>query len=340
MNSLIYIYSKFTEEFLLLTAASVFALLSVYCYYWVIQKRRLGVVRSQIPSSVVKAYLGQLIQEAESVRKQLFGMTEDSIPSSSAAVSTSANTEISPDLLAKISSLENQLKEKESLVVNINIEKGKLIQEIENLKSGPSPTMATSSNQNELLEKINQLEARLEEYSLFEEDLANLKRLQQENADLKKRISESGSAPSNTNEVIFAAEKTERTHLTAVPEPEIETKTESKPNPEAPSVPALDQGAIQALLSGESVTPPENILPADPTPAEPSIEVAGASETSTTNDQFENLVDKVESSLDSAPIMDNVTQISAASKGTSTDESAENKTDDELLKEFENLLNS
>ncbi len=68
MNSLVYFYSKFTEEFLLLGAAGVFTLLSIYCYHWVIQKRRLGVARAQIPSTVVKSYLNQLINEAEFVR--------------------------------------------------------------------------------------------------------------------------------------------------------------------------------------------------------------------------------------------------------------------------------
>ena len=148
MNSLIYVYSKFTEEFLLLGAAGFFALLSIYCYHWVIQKRRMGIARNQIPSAVVKAYLSQLINEAESVRKQLFGMTDGgtipapnfgsignfnvSAENSAGNAAAPAGAAINPDLMARINSLENQLRDKESLVVNINVEKNKLLQK-ENL---------------------------------------------------------------------------------------------------------------------------------------------------------------------------------------------------------------
>ena len=64
MSSFMYLYSKFTEEVLLLSAATLFTLLAMYCYQWVIKKRRLGAARNQIPASVVKVYLNQLIDEA------------------------------------------------------------------------------------------------------------------------------------------------------------------------------------------------------------------------------------------------------------------------------------
>jgi hypothetical protein len=387
MNSLVYFYSKFTEEFLLLGAAGIFALLSAYCYHWVIQKRRLGIAHSQIPSAVVKSYLNQLINEAEFVRKQLFGMNNDgstampigfgAAPSVTVAADAS-KTAISPDLLARLGSLESQLKEKESLVVNINVEKAKLLEEIEILRANSGGTAYVEQNQKQLTDKIKNLEARLEEYALFEEDLANLKRLQQENASLKKRLSDHAAAPAGgplgslgsekkeqdfkaappteiTEPSISAAPTSERKPpLAIVPEPEpaqleAEEAATAATKPAAePAKYALDQTAIDALLEGKPVTPPvakapepapapeAAAAPAAPAPApKPTLEAVPA------GDQFEKLAESVDHSLEAEPLKavagDPVPTPAQAASGES---SLANKSDEELLKEFENLLNS
>ncbi len=369
MNSLVYFYSKFTEEFLLLSATGVFTLLSIYCYHWVIQKRRLGIASSQIPSIVVKSYLSQLINEAEFVRKQLFGMTDGHTYAptegfhsganfTASAPAAEGNQPISPDLLARVNSLESSLKDKESLVVNINIEKTKLLEEIEKLKANPvAAPSAPAGNQDQLSQKIKNLEARLEEYALFEEDLANLKRLQQENTQLKKKLSEVGtnSEPAIAAPVAAApvaapapvvVEPTpvvEKAILSAVPDiaPEV-------PTPAALGEPphALDQDAIDKLLNGTSAVEP----------------------VTAPSDQFENLVDSVENSLEipvavepvvaqpkaepvpEEPIIVPASAVVAAANapqatlvagpGAEPASALANKTDEELLKEFENLLNS
>ena len=392
MNSLVYFYSKFTEEFLLLSAAGVFTLLSIYCYHWVVQKRRLGIARSQIPSSVVKSYLSQLINEAEFVRKQLFGMTDGNtyVPTAGfsgehahlSSLSPSGNQSISPDLLARVNALEHQLKEKEGLVVNINIEKTKLLEEIEKMKSSPKAAPVNTAAQDQLTQKIKNLEARLEEYALFEEDLANLKQLQQENTQLKKKLGgmDSGS-PAITKEA-----PVERKTLSAVPDIEPEVPTVA-PVAKAPSH-ALDQDAIDALLNGTSATPPEvaspppavealaaggaldqdaidallNGIESTPAPAPTPIEEFPELEIESPSDQFENLVDSVEDSLEvpppvvaaapaPAPVQEAAPKpapapapVPKASVVAAPSPAAEsplaNKTDEELLKEFESLLNS
>jgi len=370
MNSLVYFFSKFTEEFLLLGAAGIFALLSVYCYHWVIQKRRMGVARSQIPSAVVKSYLNQLINEAEFVRKQLFGMNNDGtapmpmnfgIGAATAAPAADAGkSAISPDLLARLGSLESQLKDKESLVVNINVEKAKLLEEIEVLRANSGGTAFIEANQKQLTDKIKNLEARLEEYSLFEEDLANLKRLQQENAQLKKKL---GELPSTQNVVAAPATVIVEPSVVAAPEPAAAPVAERKPlaavpDPEpaveaAPAAPVaektshpLDQDAIDALLSGKPATPPaEAAAPVAPT-APVAPKPAPALEAVPAGDQFEKLVNSVETSLDAAPAAETAEPLKAVAGDpvpvpqTATDSTLANKSDEELLKEFENLLNS
>ena len=216
MASFIYFYSKFTEELLLLSAAGIFTLLSIYCYTWVVKKRRLGAARNQVPAGMVKVYLNQLINEAQFVRTQLFGLvggippdtenfaahfqppsnhTTTSAPQAHAPILQSAGIEISPDLAERLKALQNQLAEKESMVVNINVEKSKLLEEVENFRQNEKAmSQAATGNNDDLAQKIKALEERLEEYALFEDDLANLKRLQQENALLKKQL-EGSPAP-------------------------------------------------------------------------------------------------------------------------------------------------
>ncbi len=338
MASFIYLYSKFTEEFLLLTAAGIFSLLSVYCYTWVVKKRRLGAARDQVPAGMVKVYLSQLINEAQFVRTQLFGLAGGTgnpddfaahfkaAPASTSHASEThsdeASSGVSADLMERLKALEKQLADKESMVVNINVEKTKLLEEVENLKQNQKVTGAAATGNNaELLQKMKTLEERLEEYALFEDDLANLKRLQQENAQLKKRIDERGGS---------AGPQVDATPtIAAAPPIREEPKIEPVVAAAEPAGMSLDQNAIDALLDGTPATPP---TPTTPT-AEPVIAAAPSAPTKT--DDFENLVDKVEDSL----VKPEAVQAAAAPSPAPANAAGE-KTDEELLKEFENLLNS
>jgi hypothetical protein len=394
MASFIYLYSKFTEELLLLSAAGFFTLLSIYCYTWVVKKRRLGAARNQIPAGMVKVYLNQLINEAQFVRTQLFGLAGGVAPSpenfaahfqaasptaahplaNSSATPAFTGGEIPSDLLERLKALENQLAEKESMVVNINVEKTKLLEEVENLKQNEKVVgnaAAASGNNDDLLQKMKALEERLEEYALFEDDLANLKRLQQENAQLKKQVDQgSKAAPAS---VPAPAEREE---------PAIETAQAA-----SSTKPILDQSAIDALLDGHSAIPPTpqpetphaNAIGANVQDSEPQVEptpihalsaksqaakdeedaaenaaakAASATKAATpakpSGDEFENLVDSVESSLTAKSPAEVAATSTAEASATSemaapaqaSATSNSEKTDEELLKEFENLLNS
>ncbi len=365
MNSFIYLYSKFTEELLLLGAAAIFTLMAIYCYEWVIKKRRLGAARNQIPAAMVKVYLNQLINEAQFVRTQLFGLVNGvppegiTLPGSISAHPAAAESNESPavqlmqaataslggDLGERLKALQTQLTEKESIVVNINIEKTKLLEEIENLRQNQKAMQSVGSgggNSDELLRKIKELEARLEEYSLFEDDLANLKRLQQENLQLKKKLEDLGTGlPPQASSPAPAAAPS----LSAAPEPEAVTPPPSESVNEAapptisakPAAKGLDQIAIDALLEGKPATPPE------PTAA-PAVAPAPVDESAANapKDDFEKLVSSVETSLDSKPVEPAPVPGPAAASGqpAAPAEIQVAKSDEDLLKEFENLLNS
>jgi chemosensory pili system protein ChpA (sensor histidine kinase/response regulator) len=176
-----------------------------------------------------------------------------------------------------------------------------------------------------------------------------LKRLQQENTQLKKKLGDLGASLESTTTTIPASPKeepTERKILAAVPDLERKEPT-PEPAAEGPKH-ALDPDAIESLLNGTPATPPETLAePEAPTPLE-----AVAPEPTTPSDQFEKLVDSVETSLEiPAPAPVEPAPIAAAPKpapapemtaapGPATDAGLANKTDEELLKEFENLLNS
>ncbi len=357
MASFIYLYSKFTEELLLLSAAGIFTLLSAYCYHWVIKRRRLGAARHQIPSTVVKAYLGQLINEAQFVRTQLFGIAntgghEDlgahfqmpsSHSSSGTSPSLSAITEaagVPSDLSERLKALQNQLSEKESMVININVEKTKLLEEVENLRQNQKAMQsagASAGPSDELVKKIKGLEERLEEYSLFEDDLANLKRLQQENSNLKKRIEEMASSAVTAPTPTASVAPTPK--LAAVPTPDaIEPPAmEITPSREASS---MSQDAIDALLEGIPAVPPVNAAPVETMAPETAAPTPSMEAAAPAGDEFEKLIDSVESSLTKGePATPAEETISAAAVSPAT-ETLATKSDEELLKEFENLLNS
>lgn len=381
MASFIYFYSKFTEEFLLLNATLLFGTLALYLYHWVVKRRRLGAAGQFVPSEIVNVYLNQLVNEAQFVRNHLFGILNNSkhtdttafrnmMSSGNAAAPLtdsqprSENSAIPEELMNRLGSLENQLSEKEGMIVNINVEKTKLMQEITALKAAQKAgaAAAPAGDQSDLLKRIKLLEQQLEEYALFEEDLANIKRIQQENDQLKKQIEEL-SKRANAAPAKAAA---------SVPDSEARLVTEENHSP------SLDQAAIDALLDGSSPIPPTvtptklSVVP-DIQPAHENVtpvsNLANNLNPSESNpsavnpaDQFDKLAESVGNSLDSvvaapaAPAPAAVTppaamttaaepsvnDILAQATDASTTETpaASNKTDEELLKEFENLLNS
>jgi len=376
MASFIYFYSKFTEEFLLLTAAGIFTLLSFYCYTWVVKKRRLGAARDQVPAGLVKVYLGQLINEAQFVRTQLFGLAGGTGPTpenlaahfqntlggtTTASPQQDKGSDIPSDLFERLKALEAQLAEKESMVVNINVEKSKLLEEVENLKQNEKVMgSAVSGNNDDLINKIKGLEERLEEYALFEDDLANLKRLQQENAQLKKQLEKSNPNSSDPS-TEAKADGTESGKLLdqsaidalldgtpAVPPtptvaqrlaPEMETLAPrlEKPRPEPTALkPAAETAAPSAPPAAEAAPSPAPSSQQAATPApEPAIKPETKSE-----DQFENLVDSIETSLEKDTKIEAASPEEMLAAPVQAASKIGDKTDEELLKEFENLLNS
>jgi len=218
MDSVLHLLSQFTPEALLLEGALFLLLLAGYAAFWLLSKRRLGVIQTAVPSGVIKIYLNELIEDAERLRAQLFGILRAagvklSDEEMKAALSTgllrTAGTvggtlnipvagQLNPALGGQMGDIEKQMTEQARALETLGLEKNRLEQELLSLKSSGGGGGAGGGGNEaliaELQKKIRELEDRLAEYAVIEDDLANLKRLQQENAQLKAALAAGGGA--------------------------------------------------------------------------------------------------------------------------------------------------
>jgi len=282
MGSWIFILAKFSPEALLFEATLILFLGAGYAAFYIIRKRRLGAVQDVVPASLVKSYLNDLLFDAEQMRAQLFGLLESTDAHGNSRMhafgssldGTQQNHPPDEALLKKIADLETQLAqkiaEKDQAIQAAMSDKEKVVKELELLKGQPGAGASGGAGDSGLQEKIKALEARLAEYSVIEDDLANLKRLQQENAQLKAALAEKGISLGN---------------LPPIP------AAEAVPAPDAASAP---QAAAQA---------------APPPPAAETAPIAAAEKelspaASEPEPAFDQLVDQVEKSLqgDAVPV--------------------------------------
>lgn len=199
----------------------VFCLIIIYWFY---TRRKMHELKHQIPAKVLKNYLDSVIENSNALKSSLFrggGLeTVEGIPSVFPTSSLpTGNVRDNSDELARknaeISSLHSQITNKNSQIQELErllkerpAASGKeaetiskLNAEVTNLQnlldaaradvasageggSGIDPEVVTAL-ENEKKELLN----RLKEYEIIEEDLANLRRLQQENEQLKETIS-------------------------------------------------------------------------------------------------------------------------------------------------------
>lgn len=338
MNSWVYFFSKFTSEALVFELLLIFSLLASYTAFWVLKKRRLGATREYVPAGVFKQYLNELIGEAHLLRNQLFGILGDMGVPTAGGPTLAANVEA---LAAKIASaptaaptdtkgleeIQAKLAAQMLAYQNLETEKKKLEEQLATAKAAggggnPAETKA-------LQDKVKDLEGKLGEYAIIEDDLAQLKRLQQENEQLRNALAGKGPAPTAT---ISAA--------------------------------AGATAAAAAAAVAAATTPTPAPVP-EATPAAPEVAAAPTPEVPATTDApaFENLVDQVESSLvapaaapaaapETAPAAAKTDSVAAIVKETAapaapapeqaaapTAEAASSASDQDLLSEFEKMLN-
>lgn len=266
VNYLIHTINSNLYSLSLFAASGLFFTLSVFF----ILRSRL-VKAAQIPIDVFKSYVDSIISNAEAMKSSLINSAN--IQNPGVSVSTAGNDAIIVALQKEITALKAQLAEKGSGaavpadVAKVQEENQKLKAELEKAKTAPAAAGANAAD----AEKLKALEAKLAEYEIIVEDLANLKEYKQENENLKKKITDLEKGGAQAPAPAPAA-------------PAVEAKPAPAPEPAPAPAPAAPPPAAEAKAPEPAPAPtPE---PA-PSPAEKET-------------QLDALVDKVEEKLDAA----------------------------------------
>ena len=225
LADLIAVITESTGDTMIISALVMLFVLGTLVSVWLYNRRKFHNLSHQIPASIVKNYLDSIIQNSTSLKSSLFrggGMDiGEGIPSvvptgdlKPGPVSAASTEELNRKN-AEISSLNSKLSDKDRLISDLEkrlanaakagggdavlqSEVDRLQKEKKDLeakiKSLEDELAKAKSNAGDpaALESITKerdaLKERLVEYEIIEEDLANLKKLQQENETLKKEI--------------------------------------------------------------------------------------------------------------------------------------------------------
>lgn len=277
MDSVINYLDKYSHQILFLQVGIIFIVLAVTLWVYFSNRKKYQHLKHQIPATVVKSYLDSIIQNSTALKSSLFrggGLDVDpnSIPSvmplndlSGAGMADSAGGDTSA-LNAQIQQLQSQLTAKQTQITDLEsqntdlsgqnkakeeriAELEKMLEEAKSQGSAPAGDGASSEELAAVTKERDELKEKLAQYEIIEDDLANLKRLKQENEQLKKSLG--GAAPA-------AAE--------AAPEP-----AAAEPAPTGASGEELDEeGMAMAAAMSEPAEPAQEAAPAPEAPPAPA----------------------------------------------------------------------
>lgn len=291
VDSIVNYLDKYSDLIFEFQIGFLIIILSVFVWVWYYNRKKYNHLKHQIPASVVKSYLDSIIQNSTALKSSLFrggGLDVDpsSVPSvmplqdlpGSTAVNVGAGGGDDAALRAQIAALQAQLAEKNTIVTDLEAKNAELngvvkqkqerIEELEkllaeaqaNAGSGegggadPAALAALEKERDELKEELQQ-------YDIISNDIADMKRLKQENEQLKKALADAGGeAPAPVAEEPAASE------------PEV---AEAAPEPEPAPVeePVAEEAAPEEAVA--EAAPVEE--PAEEAAPEP-VEAAAANE--------------------------------------------------------------
>lgn len=384
MTSWVHLFSKFSSEALLFEGFLVCVGITLYAAWAILKKRRELAAEEQIPGSVVKVYLNELITEAEQMRGQLYGLLQASggklpegfgqgpiqvaapragaagaAPAQAGAASPFAGLNLKagdPEIQNKIASVEAKMQAQNQAMELLVNEKLRLERELQLAKSasgsgssGASGGGGGDDETSELKKKIQALETKLSEYSVIEDDLANLKKLQQENAQLKVMVSEQEAALTAAKKAaaampVAAAAAPAPAAAAAAPAPSAPAPAPAPAPAAAAQTPAPTPAAAPAAApaSGATAAPADDFLAAGAASATLEAPVvapvpADAAPPADAEDGFAALTAQVDASLGAAPQAAAPAPAPAPAAAAPADDAG--KSEEDLLAEFEKMLN-
>ncbi len=380
MDAWVYLFSKFTHEALLFEALALFLGLFGYAIFYLIRKRKYGVAGKDVPSNIVKVYLGQLVADAEEIRTQLFGLLgkgESSArflaglqfqtdagmtaaPPSTGTGATAAGASVTttqlvqdlkpdPKLQEKLKELEKRLAEQSNALDSVLNEKMKLEEELANAKND-APALSTESGDADKggagPDRAGPLQERVKQ---LEAQLAEYAIIEDDLANLKRLQKENKTLK---EQLATAAEKGGAPAAAAAPTaPDLAEKPAAPaPAAEAPAAAAPAAEAPNFDLPKEE----KKAAPAQPDPSESGgeniatemVDNLHASDPAHPND-FESLVDVVEKNLADAAKSDTVDPNAPnpepdfqLESGPTAELISDEKSEEQLQADFEKMLKS
>lgn len=269
-----------------------------------------------VPAALVRAYLDRVRQDERDIRFKLFG--EQSSPVTAGSAPQIIMSSNDPALAKEMDALRAQLLaadqrsiEFDRLMNALKAEKATLEQK---LKDAPAAGAAAANPEAAAVaqKEVAELKAKLQEYEVIEDDLANLKKFQKENEQLKQKLDQYEKGGAN---------------LTVVPGGKSEAPTTTTVSGAgeavAPSMTVVSGGAAPAAAPAEAPKP---------VAAAPVAEAAPAPETNT------NVLQPVTPKVDAAAPVAEAPKPAAAAPVA--DEKSPKQKEEELLSEFEKMLAS
>jgi predicted nuclease with TOPRIM domain len=221
-DSAINYMDKFGPEILVIQFGFLIILSTIFLWLWFSNRRKYHNLKHAIPANIVKSYLDSIIQNSTSLKSQLFrggGIDVGGVPSvmplhnlmggDGLAMSGAPSTALLEELnqkKAQIAALEGQLSSSQisqrEFETKFNSSQGNLstaevkIKELEALlaqsRTAGGGDAAMKTELKMVSKDRDDLRDRLKEFEIIADDLANLKRLQQENEQLKRSLAAQG----------------------------------------------------------------------------------------------------------------------------------------------------
>lgn len=316
MEAIALILTKFSDEVI---AAQLALLCFVGCValYWLVVRKKKKESAEWVPAALVRAYLDKVRADEQEVRFKLFGEAPAGVATHAplAAALSTVTTVTDPALLKEVDALRMQLASSDQRAIEfdrmMNTLKAEKAALEEKLKAAAAGAPVAAGPSPEALKELEEMKARLQEYEVIEDDLANLKKFQKENEQLRQKVEtyEKGGA--------VAA---------AAPAPQATTVV-SGDKPAAPTM---------TLVSGGAASPAPEATPvaaapapaAEPAPAPTPVAAAPAAAPEANTNVLQSVTPEAAPAAAAAPAAEAAPEKSAKQK------------EEELLSEFEKMLAS
>lgn len=303
MESIALIFSKFSSE-IISAQLGLLCLFAAVGLYMILVRKHNRSRTEWVPAALVKEYLDKTARDEHDIRMRLFGETARVQTAGAAPVQQVVVSGTDPAVMKELEALRAQLAvaDKRSMEFDKNVatlksEKEALEKKLKEVpKAAPAAGAdpAVAKELDTVKKEAEELKARLAEYEVIEDDLANLKKYQIENKELREKLEGKGiSVEPATTVAATPAPAPEATKVeAAAPAPEATTTVAAAPAP-APEVTKVEaapapEAVAEAPAAAEAAPSPVAEAAPAPTAEAPAAAAAAPAEAPKSSKQKED----------------------------------------------------